>query len=72
MASVHQQMHRQDVEEGCEGGGKAGVQAASSEELVWFTEIADEHDALRRQILALQTQKVGSAITWQRRHHSQQ
>lgn len=60
VAFVHQQMHRQDVEEGCEGGGTSqpGRQAAGGEEQVWFTEIADEHDALRRQILALQTQKV--------------
>jgi hypothetical protein len=56
-------MHRRDVEEGCEAGGKASGQTASKEELVWFTEIADEHDALRRQILALQTQKVGSSST---------
>jgi hypothetical protein len=55
---LYQQIHRQDMEEGCEAGEKVGGQAASSEELVWFTEIADEHDALRRQILALQTQKV--------------
>lgn len=54
------QTHRRDLEEGCDarssGGGGGGT--ANSEELVWFTEIADEHDALRRQILALQTQKV--------------
>jgi hypothetical protein len=51
-------MHRQDVEEECEGSGGVSGQAAGGEAQVWFTEIADEHDALRRQILALQTQKV--------------
>jgi hypothetical protein len=55
-------MHRQDVEEGCEGGGGVSGRAAGGEEQVWFTEIADEHDALRRQILALQTQKVGEEM----------
>lgn len=49
------QAERQDIS-GVSCG--AGGGAAAEEELLWFTEIADEHDTLRRQILALQTQKV--------------
>lgn len=55
------QTQRKDVEGGCEARGSGD--AANTEELVWFTEIADEHDALRRQILALQTQKVSVCMT---------
>ena len=47
------------------GGACAADDAAKRGELVWFTDIADEHDALRKGIEALQGQKVSEGCASQ-------